>query len=168
MKNFPVEHDGKTYWVSRSIAVLCYVFAYINGRMCLLANKRGTGVDKTGKWNAPSGFLDYDETLEQAAARETWEETGIHVDPKKLVLFGTNSDTTRKSQNVLIIYGTYIDRLMYFKKYDTDVLTSSENCEPNEVDEIKWIPINEIDDYEWVSAEHKERITKVLNKVIEF
>ena len=38
MNNFPVQHEGKTYWISRSIAVTCFVFAPIDGEWCVLAN----------------------------------------------------------------------------------------------------------------------------------
>ncbi len=39
-----------------------------------------------GQWEVPSGFLEIGETLEQGAARETWEETGVVVDPLSLEL----------------------------------------------------------------------------------
>jgi ADP-ribose pyrophosphatase YjhB (NUDIX family) len=39
-----------------------------------------------GKWTAPSGFLECGETLEEGAARETFEETGVIVDPRHLEL----------------------------------------------------------------------------------
>jgi ADP-ribose pyrophosphatase YjhB (NUDIX family) len=39
-----------------------------------------------GLWNAPAGFMEQNETLEQAAARETLEETGVTVDPDNLIL----------------------------------------------------------------------------------
>ncbi len=39
-----------------------------------------------GKWTVPSGFLECGETLEEGAARETVEETGVIVDPRHLEL----------------------------------------------------------------------------------
>lgn len=41
-----------------------------------------------GKWNVPTGFLEFGETLEEGAARETLEETGVVVDPAVLDLHG--------------------------------------------------------------------------------
>ena len=41
-----------------------------------------------GQWVLPSGFLECGETLEQGAARETFEETGVSVDPSRLELSG--------------------------------------------------------------------------------
>lgn len=39
-----------------------------------------------GKWTIPSGYLECGETLEEGAARETLEETGIVVLPSSLKL----------------------------------------------------------------------------------
>jgi ADP-ribose pyrophosphatase YjhB (NUDIX family) len=39
-----------------------------------------------GQWAPPAGFLECGETLEQGAARETFEETGVSVDPNRLDL----------------------------------------------------------------------------------
>src|ERR1700692_4622421 len=39
-----------------------------------------------GQWVLPSGFLECGETLEQGAARETFEETGVSLDPNQLDL----------------------------------------------------------------------------------
>lgn len=36
-------------------------------------------------WNQPAGHLEADETLLEAAARELWEETGIHALPQSLL-----------------------------------------------------------------------------------
>lgn len=40
-----------------------------------------------GQWAPPSGYLECGETLEEAAARETLEETGVKIDPAKLELY---------------------------------------------------------------------------------
>ena len=86
MNNFSIEHEGKIYWISRSMAVVCFVFAYIDGRWCVLANQRGEGTpDFQGYWNAPCGYLDYNETLEQAAIREVYEETGVKLTEAKFL-----------------------------------------------------------------------------------
>ena len=80
MNNFPVIKDGKEYWVARNVAVVCFVFAPINGEWCVLANQRGKGTpDFQGLWNAPCGYLDYNETTKEAAKREVYEETGIQL-----------------------------------------------------------------------------------------
>jgi ADP-ribose pyrophosphatase YjhB (NUDIX family) len=39
-----------------------------------------------GLWTIPSGFLECGETLEEGAARETFEETGVVVDPMRIDL----------------------------------------------------------------------------------
>lgn len=147
MKNFPVKVDGNEYWISRSIAVVTYVFTLIDGVPHVLANKRGPGLpNNVGKWNAPSGFLDYDEDLDHAAMREVFEETGVKIYWAHLNLLEVDSSPLRPNQVVLVrYYATY--------EGDPNVITNK-YCEPNEVDEVKWIPISEIDNYEWSSDAH--------------
>lgn len=152
MKNFPVKVDGKEYWISRSVAVGVTVFATVNGHDCVLANKRGPGLpNHVGQWNVVSGYLDFDETLEQAARREVFEETGVTLTDKNVLeLFKVEDDPSRENQVILFRYAT-------FYHGDKDVLTNK-NCEPGEVDEVKWIPIKELDNYEWTSENHKKMI----------
>jgi ADP-ribose pyrophosphatase YjhB (NUDIX family) len=38
-----------------------------------------------GQWAQPGGFLEIDETVNQAAIRETWEETGLLVEPGEII-----------------------------------------------------------------------------------
>lgn len=39
----------------------------------------------TGTWSVPSGGIEVGESPEKACVRETWEETGFHVQVKQLV-----------------------------------------------------------------------------------
>ena len=150
MKNFPIEKDGVTYWISRSVAAVAYVYTFIGENLCVLANKRGPGCPgKVGLWNCPSGFVDYDETVEDAAVREVWEETGVKIYKEDLRLIEIDSDINRDDQNILVRYRCFL-------RPEESKETTDEHSEPNEVSEIKWIPVKDINDYEWVSEKHKE------------
>jgi ADP-ribose pyrophosphatase YjhB (NUDIX family) len=53
-----------------------------DGRVVLL--RRGIDPGR-GQWAQPGGFLEVDETVNQAAIRETWEETRLLVEPGEIV-----------------------------------------------------------------------------------
>jgi ADP-ribose pyrophosphatase YjhB (NUDIX family) len=44
-----------------------------------------------GLWALPAGFMENHESLEQAASRETVEETGVEIDPSALLLYSVLS-----------------------------------------------------------------------------
>ena len=52
------------------------------GRIVLL--RRGIEPGR-GQWAQPGGFLEVDETVNQAAIRETWEETRLLVEPGEVI-----------------------------------------------------------------------------------
>jgi ADP-ribose pyrophosphatase YjhB (NUDIX family) len=54
--------------------------------MCQRAHDPGLGL-----WAPPAGFMEKEETLQQAAARETYEETGVRVNIDTLELFSLTS-----------------------------------------------------------------------------
>ena len=56
----------------------------------LLMCRRGHDPQR-GRWMIPTGFVEEGETIEQAAARETLEETGIAIDPEGLEFYGVLS-----------------------------------------------------------------------------
>ncbi len=55
-------------------------------------------------WALPGGFVDYGETLESAAAREAWEETGLRIE--SLEQFHTYSDPQRdpRQHNISTVF----------------------------------------------------------------
>ncbi|KAF0112145.1 MAG: hypothetical protein FD147_412 [Chloroflexi bacterium] len=55
-----------------------------------------------GSWYMPAGFVEVDEEPDQAAVRETFEETGLQVSIKKFVDVYTYSDDPRGNGIVLL------------------------------------------------------------------
>jgi ADP-ribose pyrophosphatase YjhB (NUDIX family) len=62
--------------------VACAVLWHNKLLMCRRAQEPALG-----QWNAPTGFLEIGETLQEAAVRETLEETGVSIDPAELDLY---------------------------------------------------------------------------------
>ncbi len=58
------------------------VVAECKGRILLV---RRNHEPRMGKWGFPSGFVDAGEVLEEAARRETLEETGVQIDVGRLL-----------------------------------------------------------------------------------
>jgi ADP-ribose pyrophosphatase YjhB (NUDIX family) len=59
-----------------------------------------------GQWTIPSGFLECGETLEEGAARETMEETGVAIDPAQLQLCSIMNVTV--VDQVIIKFRTHV------------------------------------------------------------
>lgn len=73
----------------------CSFIAYVNPRLVVttlpiteqgevLLLRRGIGPGR-GQWSQPGGFLEIDETVREGAIRETFEETGLTVEPGEIV-----------------------------------------------------------------------------------
>lgn len=161
-RNFPV-YVGRnrrgitpgTYYVSRSCAAEAVVLCKKNGVWHVLANKRGPGCfNNVGLWNVPSGYVDTDETCEQTAVRETFEETGVSIYERNLTLYCLDSVPTGR-QNIVAVYYTVLDR-------EELPRTSDEYSEEGEISEIKWIPETVFDDYRWISKEHIGRVKEII------
>lgn len=148
--NFPIIRNGKTFYVSRSVAVSLYCYCKNKkGEWCVLANKRGTGAPNyQGCWNVPCGYLDYGETAEDAAARECWEETGVVVPKNKIQQQGVNSHNFGGSQNVTIRFAAVLDGLT------DDYPLSMANCEPGEVTNVAWIPLQYVKSLKWAFGQY--------------
>lgn len=152
-------HNGKTLWSGRYCAVVGFVFSFNKKteELFILANKRGIGTpDFQGLWNCPCGFLEADESGEQGVAREIYEETGLNVDSSKFSLFGVQTDPAKSNNgNVSLRYVAVLgsDKLPELKYENV-------NGEENEVEDVKWININDIYEYEWAFG-HDEVINQI-------
>lgn len=165
MKNFPIidKETGREYWISRSVCVLTMVVVNdIYSNEYILAVQRGKGTPDTefiGKWCLPCGYVDFDETCKQAAKRELKEETGLSLPISKFTLVGINDDPTKdKRQNITFRYLARLDSYME----DLMFKLSDKDSEKNEVQSIKFIPIDDIHKYEWAFNHDTLLETKLL------
>ncbi len=150
MENKKVIIDGETHFLSRSCSIELYIIYELNGIKYLLANKRGKKCIEGGKWNVISGYLDWDETLEEACFRETFEECGIDISCFTPLLMQIDSSSKVHNQNIVHKY--ILNLSNYNEIRDPWLFTfNTNNCEPEEVDEIKLIPLNRdiIINYKW-------------------
>lgn len=157
-RNMCFYKDDEEIWISRSVAVVCFTLAPINGKWCVLANQRGKGTpDFQGYWNAPCGYLDYNETTAECAIRETLEETGVKIHNPTFWSFNDIPDDG--NQNVTFRYYAILPEAQQLN------VSALECGEENEVDSLKWIPIDEIDNYEWAFNHHL--LIKILNSELQ-
>ena len=162
MKNFPITNtDGKTYWVSRAVCVLTIVLAYNhNHELCVLVVQRGKGTpdpEFVGAYCLPCGYVDFDETIVQAAARELKEETGLTFPISDLKLIYINDDpTSDKRQNITFRYLIHTS----IPIEDLENLFTTKNSEKDEVDSIRFIKVDDVDMYKW--AFNHEKIIKAF------
>lgn len=154
------EGDPKILYDARICAVSGFVFAVVNGKYSVLANKRGEGTpDYQGYWNCPCGYLERYETSKEGIAREIWEECGYRIDMDKLKVVFTETDPRYcNNGNVTIRHTAFIGAAFQF-----DTFKVGEGGEENEVDNVKWIPVDEIDQYLW-AFNHYNTIKKYAPK----
>lgn len=143
MKNFSVNVDGKEYWISRSVAVAGFIFKQKGDDLYALIEKRGKGAaDYQGYWCFVCGYVDFDESVEQALQRESREELGFEIDINKLKFVKINSSPSENHQNITIHY-------IYFADEDENFdLKKAKGGEKDEIAEVKWFKIGEIHDNE--------------------
>lgn len=154
MKNHPLINPitNKEEWISRAIASFAIVLGTHDSNKYVLAVTRGEGTpdpEFIGKWCLPCGYLDFDETIKQSISREVFEETGMNINPDNWECIYMNDEPSAdKRQNVVFGFKTVIE--------DIDAWELSDIAsEPDEVSDIQWIPVEEIDNLEW-AFNHKE------------
>lgn len=156
-----------TVFSGRFVAVSGFIYAIVDGKYSILANLRGPGTpDYQNHWNAICGFLERFENSKQGIQREALEECGFYIDVNDLKVVHVETEPEEcNNGNVTIRHRAFLGKIipMYVK---------SEGGEENEVDRVKWIPIDEIDNYKW-AFNHRKTIElyapkKWKRKIIEF
>lgn len=137
---------GTTLWSGRYTAVCGMVIFKCGQDAFVLANLRGPGTpDYQGYWNLPCGFLESNETGEEGVCREIFEECGLSLAPSCFSLLSVETDPqTCNNGNVTIRYITLKKVIELPELKYTNI-----NGEDGEVESVKWININEIDNYKW-------------------
>lgn len=149
--------DERVIWLSRSCAVVITIWCLVNDTPYLLLGQRGSGCpDEIGKWNLPCGYLDWDETLTEAAEREVYEETGLNIrtvqkDSENIISnrmqhpWKISSIVTPKNkikQNI-----SHHFALLYKAKQLPEL--SMAYCEPNEVADLKWVTQEKLNEFNY-------------------
>ena len=159
--------DPKIVYSGRFCAVSGFIYAIVNGKYSILANLRGSGTpDYQGCWNAICGYLERYESAKEGIARETLEECGFQIDTDDLREVYTETNPKEcNNGNVTIRHIAFLGKIIphYVNK---------EGGEENEVESVKWIPIDKIDNYKW-AFNHYNTIQKYSpkkwkRKIIEF
>lgn len=110
----------------------------------ILLIKRGSQPYK-GFWGTPGGYVDWDESAEDAVRREVKEETGLDVARTQLV--GVYSDPTRHpKQTINIVYMAEV--------------TDGTAIPSDDATEAKWFSISELPDE--LAFDHKQNIADAL------
>ena len=140
----------KTVFSGRFVAVSGFIYAIVNDKYCVLANLRGPGTpDYQGCWNAVCGFLERYENSKEGIAREILEECGFRIDLNDLKVVHVETEPEEcNNGNVTIRHRAFLGKII--PQY-----VDKEGGEENEVDGVKWIPIDDIDSYKWAFNHRK-------------
>lgn len=99
-KSFICPACAKSYYRNPCIIVGCLAYYRDRILMCRRAEEPARGL-----WSIPSGYLECGETLEEATARETFEETGVVFDPDRLDLYNVINMTDVEQVCILFRLG---------------------------------------------------------------
>jgi len=100
-----------------------------------------------GKWALPGGFMEIDETLEETAARELEEETGLkNIDLKQFKTFSNLDRDPRTRVITTVFYGT----------------VSAENSEATGGDDAEQAEWFSVDDLPPLAFDHDQIIEMIM------
>jgi 8-oxo-dGTP diphosphatase len=105
-----------------------------------------------GMWAIPGGFLEVEEELEDGAARELYEETGVDIDPGDLRQAFTVGRINRDPRDriISVVYTAVVDRFEH-------VL-----CANDDAEDAAWFGMGDLPE---LAADHLEIIRKTLGEI---
>lgn len=102
-------HQGYCYkYPHPAVTADCLVFGHCGGAVFLLLVERKHEPCK-GQWAFPGGFMNIDETADDAARRELWEETGLRVTEVRQIGAFTKVDRDPRERVITIAYRADVD-----------------------------------------------------------
>lgn len=159
MNNFAIKIGDKEFWISRSVAAVGFIFNEYDNEYCILAVQRSeAAADNHHKWCCPCGYIDYNETIAQGCAREIYEETALQVKDDKLILYGINDSPEEARQNITFLYYQKLPQL-----WGLPIIYG--NNSSGEIEKVKWIKLDDLDDYDW-AFNHKNLILEIFESKI--
>ena len=112
----------------------------------ILLIKRGVEPFK-GFWATPGGYVSWDESTEEAVAREVYEETGLSVTGTKLVCVRSQPSRHPK-QTINIVYLAEV--------------SDGEAAPSDDATEVKWFALDSIP--ENLAFDHAQNITDAIKR----
>jgi 8-oxo-dGTP diphosphatase len=94
--------------------------------------KASSALHGEGTWTMPGGKLDFGEELEACACRETFEETGIIIQPGNLKIISVSND---------IVYDNHFVTIEFLCEKSSG---DSKVMEPEEITEWQWFELDKL------------------------
>ncbi len=130
------------------VTVDAVVFSYSDTKLSVLLVKRKNEPFK-GKWAIPGGFVEDDEPLEVAVARELEEETGVKTDRfEQLHTFG-QPDRDPRGRTISVTYFTEISQ-------ENNQIKAASDAE-----EADWFPIDALPE---MAFDHSSILKTAIDK----
>lgn len=129
----------------------CVVFSYSGEELIVLLIERGNEPFK-GRWAIPGGFIQMDETAEECAKRELYEETGIKIDQVEQLHTFTDIDRDPRERTISISYITLVNAGDYNPKAGDDAAKTN------------WFSVNKLPP---LAFDHKEIIWHAVKRIRE-
>lgn len=108
----------------------------LDRKIGVLLQKRRDGI-----WNLPGGFLELEETVEQAARREVKEETGVEIGEVSLLGIFSGKEYFKEMENGDQVYPLSIHFL------STDILAGGPSENSDEAIGAKYFPIDQLPEH---------------------
>ena len=126
----------------------CVIFTYEDWKLKVLLVRRG-GEPYKGDWAFPGGFLRNDESAEEGALRELFEETALEPS-SPIVEFGVFSDPDRDPRERVITIAWYA------------LVKPSEVTGGDDADEAAWFPV---DEHPSLAFDHKKIFEAAMERL---